>query len=128
MTFSWCKKKVFDVKKITKTPKLDVFQQKFPVWFRYWFYLLLTIFCQCKVMFSKKYCLWTLFLAKCSECDVWWQGLFKIFCTCVSKPSSYLLVISWNFQERNIIFTLLKLQIRVVHTVFYHPNCLICTD
>ena len=37
-------------------------------------------------MFSKKYCLWTLFVTKCSECDIyificiWVAGLYMEFC------------------------------------------------
>ena len=121
------KKKIFNVKKIIITPKLDVFQKKFPRLISVLILFVINNILSVQTNVFKKYCLWTLFLAKCSECDVWWQGLFKI-CTCVCKPSSHLLVISWNFQERNIILTLLKLQIIVVNTVFYHPNCLICTE
>ena len=43
------------------------------IWFyKYWFYLLLKYFVtnQHKLMFSKKYHLWTPFLTKCSEYDV----------------------------------------------------------
>ena len=54
--------------------KKSFVQKIFPEWFGHktidFFFFKIFVFIQCKLMLSNKYCLWTPFLAKCSECDI----------------------------------------------------------
>ena len=79
MTFPWrkSKNKVFRRIQIFERPlNLKQMSPKKDSWVIYFYtdfffgYLKNLVTIQCKLMFSKKYCLWTPFVTKCSECDL----------------------------------------------------------
>ena len=79
MTFSLCKSKNNISRRITNSKGSKIKQMSSknenPEWFSYihidfFCYLKYLVINQCKLMFSQKYCLWTPFVTKCSECDL----------------------------------------------------------